>query len=190
MAINVGLLGELQVEQRLVEEGWHPVRLDTAQMAINADLFAVKQRLRVAIQVKTTKATGHSHAGFIGFGYAANHLKEGHSIFNSKESPLVADIIVGVNYSREKTRFIVLPVAFAEKLCRRWADYWYNTPLLNGGHRTVNFPLYLCLSANRGTHTKHHDQMKRNLLAFEDAWHILSEPIEKLHDSKKWIVLR
>ncbi len=33
MSRNVGLLGELQVEQRLVEMGWHPVRLDTGRMA-------------------------------------------------------------------------------------------------------------------------------------------------------------
>ena len=189
MKLNVGLLGELQVEQRLVEEGWHPVRLDTAQMAINADLFAVKRQSRVAIQVKTTNATGHSHAGFLGFGYAAGHLKDGLPIFNSKESPLVADIIVGVSYSREQTRFVVLPVALAEKLCRKWANYWYNIPLLDGKHRTVNFPLYLCLSANRGTHTEHHEKMKQNLLTFEDAWHILQEPIAKLHDPAAWDVV-
>ena len=38
----VGRLGELLVEQQLIERGWHPVRLDTAQMASNADLLAIK----------------------------------------------------------------------------------------------------------------------------------------------------
>ena len=37
----VGRLGELLVEQQLIERGWHPVRLDTAQMASNADLLAI-----------------------------------------------------------------------------------------------------------------------------------------------------
>lgn len=57
--LNVGLLGELQVNQRLVEKGWHPVRLDTAQMAVN-------HRDRVLIQVKTTLGEDHSHTGHLG----------------------------------------------------------------------------------------------------------------------------
>lgn len=189
MGLNVGLLGELQVEMRLVEEGWHPVRLDTAQMAVNADLFAVRKRDRVAIQVKTTKGTGHSHAGFLGFGYATSHLKDGTPVFNSKDSPLEADVIVGVHYVREASRFVVLPVAVAEHLCREHAKYWYNTPLLNGKVRTTNFPLYLCFTHSPGTHSKHHERMKRNLIAFENAWNVLSDPVDKLRDVKAWKVL-
>ncbi len=108
MMVNVGLLGELQVETRLVEQGWHPVRLDTAQMAVNADLFAVKGRKRVALQVKSTKGTDHSHAGFLGFGYATAHLRDGTPIFNSKDSPLEADVIVGVHYIPGASRFVVM----------------------------------------------------------------------------------
>lgn len=84
MAKNVGLLGELQVEQRLVENAWHPVRLDTAQMASNADLLAIDRRQRVAIQVKTTGASTS-----LGFGYAAAYLSGGR-VFNGKESPASA----------------------------------------------------------------------------------------------------
>jgi len=51
---KVGLLGELEVELRLAKNGWHPVRLDTNQMAANADLIAVNKMKRVSIQVKTT----------------------------------------------------------------------------------------------------------------------------------------
>ena len=40
---RIGLLGELAVEMQIVQHGWHPVRLDTAQMASNADLIAVIQ---------------------------------------------------------------------------------------------------------------------------------------------------
>ena len=189
MGLNVGLLGELQVEIRLVEEGWHPVRLDTAQMAVNADLFAVRRRDRVAIQVKTTKGEGHSHAGFLGFGYATSHLKDGTPVFNSKDSPLVADVIVGVHYIRGASRFVVLPVSVAERLCCEHAKYWYNTPLLNGGARTTNFPLYLCFAHSPGTHATHHERMKRNLLAFENAWHVLDQPTDKLHDEGAWELL-
>ena len=46
----VGRLGELLVEQQLLERGWHPVRLDTAQMASNADLLAIKEKCRVSFR--------------------------------------------------------------------------------------------------------------------------------------------
>jgi hypothetical protein len=54
--MNIGLLGQLLVEQRLVENGRHPVRLDAARMAANADLLAIKERNKVTLQVKTTAA--------------------------------------------------------------------------------------------------------------------------------------
>jgi hypothetical protein len=53
---RVGLLGELEVEMQLARNGWHPVRLDTAQMASNADLLAINREKRVSIQIKTTDA--------------------------------------------------------------------------------------------------------------------------------------
>ena len=184
---RVGLLGELQVEQRLVEHGWHPVRLDTAQMASNADLLAINRHQRVSIQVKTTNAgKQHAHSNYLGFGYATNHLRDGNKVFNSKKSPLIADLVVGVSYSQEQSRFVVLPVALAENLCVAHAKYWHNVPLKNGGIRTTNFPLYLCFTANPIAHAEHHAQMKRNLVEFENAWHLLHDPIEKLHDAQAW----
>ena len=66
---KVGLLGELEVELMLVRQGWHPVRLDTGQMASNADLLAISREHRVCIQVKTTDSDkGHSHSQWLGFG--------------------------------------------------------------------------------------------------------------------------
>lgn len=187
---RVGLLGELQVEQRLVTNGWHPVRLDTAQMASNADLLAINRHDRVSIQVKTTNAgKQHAHSHYLGFGYATGHLRDGSKVFNSKKSPLIADVVIGVSYSQERSRFVVLPVALAETLCVTHARYWYNVPLKSGGSRTTNFPLYLCFTASPAAHAEHHDQMKRNLAAFEDAWHLLHEPIAKLHDAKAWKIL-
>ncbi len=119
MVKMTGRLGELLVEQQLLERGWYPVRLDTAQMAANADIVALNRERRVSVQVKTTDATtGHSHSNSVGFGYATAYLREGKPIFNSKPSPLVADVVVGVKYDSEKSRFVVMSVAFAEKLCR------------------------------------------------------------------------
>lgn len=189
---RVGMLGELEVEMRLIEEKWHPVRLDTAQMASNADLLAVNRKHRVSIQVKTTDAhKEHSHSKWLGLGYSTGYLRENKSIFNSKNSPLIADVVIGVSYKPDKSRFIVMPVAFAETLCRFHCDYWASIPTKKGsGKRSDSFPIYLSFMDERKAHQKHHERVKRNVLKFEDAWDILLETTEKLHNPKKWPLLK
>lgn len=187
-SIRVGLLGELELELQLVRTGWHPVRLDTAQMASNADLLAVNRKQRVSIQVKTTDAAKqHSHANWLGFGYSTGYLRDGKPVFNSKASPLIADVIVGVSYKPAGTRFIILPVAVAEALCRMHCDYWYSVPTgTKAGKRSHSFPIYLCLMRARADHADHDERIRRNLARYENAWEVLSEPVDKLHSPKAW----
>lgn len=186
--MRTGLLGELVVEQQLVKQGWHPVRLDTAQMASNADLLAVNRRHRVAIQVKTTDADkDHSHNKALGFGYSTGYLRNKSSIFNSKKSPLIADIVVGVSYRTEHPRFVVMPVAFAEKLCRLHCDYWCKVPTRTETRtRSDSFPIYLAFLDRANAHVEHHERIMRNLEAYENAWYVLSEPLDKLHNDAAW----
>jgi hypothetical protein len=152
---RVGLLGELEVELQLARKGWHPIRLDTARMAPNIDLLAIKGRNRVAIQVKTTAAESHSHSDCLFFGYATGYLRKKAKIFNAKDGPLIADVIVGVSYQEKGTRFVVMPVAFAEALCCRACDYWSAVPTRKGGARSASFPIYLFFIATRRTRTDH-----------------------------------
>jgi hypothetical protein len=187
--MNVGLLGELQVEQQLVERGWHPVRLDTGRMAANADLLAINRRRRVAIQVKTTAGSGHSHSDCLAFGYANSYLTKGLPVFNAKESPLTADVVVAVHFQAHASRFVVMPVAYAEALCRLHCDYWAAVPTGIGGTRSMSFPIYLVFVGARRAHCKHHDRVKRCLAAYENAWSILEEPVERLHDPDRWRLL-
>lgn len=190
MVKMTGRLGELLVEQQLLERSWYPVRLDTAQMAANADIVALNRERRVSVQVKTTDATtGHGNSDSVGFGYATAYLREGKSIFNSKPSPLVADVVVGVRYDSGNSRFVVMPVAFAEKLCRFHCDYWYSVPTRNGGKRSSSFPIYLRFAGGGKIRAKYNEKVSRNILAFEDRWEILSEPINKLHDEGAWDLL-
>ena len=192
MVKMTGRLGELLVEQQLRERGWYPVRLDTAQMAVNADIVALNRERRVSLQVKTTdaKTTKHSHSNSVGFGYAKDYLCKGKPIFNSKPSPVVADVVVGVNYGSENSRFVVMPVVFAEKLCRFHCDYWYSAPLQTGEKRSPSFRIYLRFAASRSkVHEEHNEKVSRNILAFEDRWDILSEPVNKLHDEEAWHLL-
>ena len=189
---RVGLLGELAVEMQIVQRGWHPVRLDTAQMASNADLIAVNRQRRVSIQVKTTNAeTQHNGnvAGWLSFGYATGYLKDRKPIFNSKNSPLIADVVIAVSYHPHKTRFVIMPVAFAESLCCIHCNYWSSVPTRSGSKRSLAFPIYLPFTVTRQVHAKHFDCMQRNVLKFEDAWDVLSEDVGKLHEPKKWPLL-
>jgi hypothetical protein len=196
ISARVGLLGELEVEMQLARNGWHPVRLDTAQMASNADLLAINRKKRVSIQIKTTDAgKQQSHSLWLGFGYSTGYLRDNKPIFNSKRSPLIADVVIAVSFTPNASKFVVLPVAFAEKLCRAHAKYWSRVPAKkrdNGGklgQRSDSFPLYLCFTKSPKTNTAHHKRMLRNLHAFTDKWSVLNEPIEKLHDAKLWPLL-
>ncbi len=187
MSSTVGLVGELETELMLIRQGWHPVRLDSGQMASNADLVAISREQRVCIQVKTTDSDKqHSHSQWLGFGYSTGYLKDGRRIFNSKDSPLQADVVVAVSYRRNGSRFVVLPVACAEELCRAHCDYWHSVPTRAGSVRSHSFPIYLCFKAERTAHAAHHARMRRNLEAFEGNWSVLREPIERLHDRQAW----
>ncbi len=184
---KVGRLGELLVEQQLIERGWHPVRLDTSQMAANADLLAINRSRRISIQVKTTNAFHkHAHSDFLGFGYATAHLRDGCAVFNSKQSPLIADVVVAVHYRPQGPRFVVLPVGFAERLCQEHIKYWYNVPLKKGGRRTTNFPIYLSFDRVPSVHVGHHTRMMDQLLRFENAWQIMSESPDELRSIERW----
>jgi hypothetical protein len=190
-SIRVGRLGELEVELQLVKNGWHPVRLDTAQMASNADLLAIDKQHRTAIQVKTTDATKQGRSQWLGFGYSTAYKRDAKSIFNSKESPLIADVVIGVSYStRTPTRFVVMPVAFAEALCRYRCDYWSETPTRTETRtRSHSYPIYLCFTAKPKTHSEHHERIKRNLMAYEARWDILVQPTATLHNREAWPLL-
>lgn len=188
---EIGLLGELEVEKHLIINHWHPVRLNTSQVAANIDLLAIRDTNKVSIQIKTTNACGHSHANYMQFGNAGNHLTTGKSIFNSKDSPLKADIIIGVHYHPNKIRFVIMPVAFAEKLCQDHCKYWSKLETKKGTSRSNNMSIYLPFSTNISKrHADHDERIKRNLSNFEDNWDILLQPIEGLHNPNKWPLLK
>lgn len=185
--VRTGLLGELEVELELVRKGWHPVRLDTAQMAANADLLAVNKTQRLSIQVKTTSYDrGHSHSGRLGFGFCNKAVLDGAPIFNRKRSPLIADVIIGVSQRFSGSSFVVMPVAFAEKLCRAHCEFWYNVPRRDGERHSPQFSIYLSFTDQPQVHREHHERMQRNLKHFEGAWDVLRHPVDALHDPKLW----
>ena len=82
-----------------------------------------------------------------------------------------------------------MPVAYAEALCRCHCDYWSSVPKQKGGRRSDSFPIYLAFTAAGQAHSEHHERVKRNLGAYENAWQVLREPVERLHDPKAWRLL-
>jgi hypothetical protein len=103
---------------------------------------------------------------------------------------LVADVVAGVSYNPSASRFVVMPVAYAEALCRAHCHYWFSVPTrTEKGTRSHSFPINLNFAEKEKTHTAHHERMRRNLLPFEEKWSVLSEPIEKLHDPAAWQLL-
>lgn len=184
--MDIGLLGELATEIRLVEQGWSVQRLDTSRMAPNADLIAIKGYQRISLQTKTTGAKGHSHKDYLQFGYCTSYLESGGPFFNAKAGPIIADIVVGVAYSIAAPRFVVLPVALAELLCRRHADYWSRVPKSDGSVRSTSFPCYLNFSGTPSVHVDHHAACRRVLEKFEDNWKLLDVPTSELHNPVRW----
>ena len=102
---------------------------------------------------------------------------------------MIADIVVGVSHRPDGSRFVVMPVAYAETLCRLACDYWASIPTRKGESRSNSFPIYLTFTANRQAHGEFHERVKRNLLKYENAWQFLREPVERLHDPEGWNLL-
>lgn len=190
MKLKTGLLGELVVEQKLVEEGWHVVRLDGRQLAVNSDLLAISDQHRVSLQVKTSMGGGsHSHSDCLHLGNAGGFLRSKTPFFNSKSSPLKADIVVGVSYQPTGSSFFVMPVAYAEALCVRHSRYWSSVPKQDRNRRSDGFPIYISFiggGRERRAHTNYHAKTQRDLEAFRDRWSVLREPLSRLHDPKAW----
>ena len=192
MAKGIGQLGKHLLEKRLRKHGWRPKRIDREGEASNADIRALSldgERC-VYLKVQVSNADVKNRGGSILFGNSGNYLLgRSKSIFNSRPSPVVADIVVGVSYDFddiESSRFMVMPVAFAEKLCRFHCEYQARIPKRDGKKRDLDFLMYLRFRKARSNHLEHDEKIISSLLAFEGRWEMLSEPIDRLHDEEAW----
>ena len=192
MVKEIGQLGKSLLEKRLRKHGWRPKRIDREGEASNADIRALsldgERRVYLKAQVSDANMKG-SHRDSICFGNAGEHLRQDKSIFNSKPDSFKADIVVGASYDHhdpERSRFIVMPVAFAEKLCRFHCEYWYSLPKKDSTKRDPSFLMYLRFAGGSPKHAKHNEKIRRGLLYFKDRWEILSEQASRLHDESAW----
>jgi hypothetical protein len=188
MTQKIGLLGELLVELKLIDLGWHAVRLNARQLSVNTDLIGIKGDYRVSIQVKTTEGgKSHSHSNCLHLGNAGAYLRDGTPFFNSKIDPLTADIVVGVNYEPLGSRYFVLPVGLAEAMCVEHSRFWTSVPKRNNEKRSNQFPIYLHFAGEKRRHVDHYSRVQRTLLTYENKWDLLREPTSKLRDGEAWL---
>lgn len=185
MGKRMGPLAKPLVEKLLHEHGWETERLFESA---NADFRASRGEHRVSLKVKATNANS-SRRGSINFGNAKGYLCQDKSVFNSSLGSIKADVIVGVSYEEhdiKSSRFVIMPVGFAEKLCRFHCDYQSSLIKLDGQTRNLGFPMYLRFEKARSNHPEHDEKIISSLREFENKWEILSEPTSKLHDETAW----
>ncbi len=153
-----GKIAEVLVELELLRRGWHVERLDGASKAVNGDLIAVKERLRVVVQVKGALSSKRPS-----FGHSTGFLTKGKPFFNGGNPTVVADFLVTVCGSAEKPMFHVFEITHAERIAQSRARSWFDTPTKGGRQRSPNFPLSLHLSDDVA-------------VAAQNAWHLLETP--------------
>ena len=79
--------------------------------------------------------------------------------------------------SNTGSRYVVMPVAEAEFLCREHANYWARYPKKSGEPRSASFPIYLPFKSRRikenNPHISFFKDQQEKLLGFENRWDLL-----------------
>ena len=188
---DTALVAEIDVKRELAAEGWISVNMNTEKGNFpNVDLLAVREDVVHYIQVKasygetlTPEGKSVSHPDCLFLGRAEGWLTNKTPFFNGKPGPLMCSIVVAVHVTRERSRFVVLPVGLAEKIARTGTEEWYNVPKKNGGKRKPGFdarPRFISLPKRRAL-AKEMICMD-TLRAYENRWDVLLEEHEKLRD--------
>jgi len=157
----IGAIGERIVANELTFRGFLAVNANSGEEnSPNFDIIALKGKQRPTIQIKTSNAS--SHKGQYFFGY----YKETGDYFNTKNGPK-ADIIIAVYlYNPISYSCLILPVKDAERVCRRQASHWMNTPKKNGQKRSPSFPIFI--------HPDRSIDYGLDIKPFINAWHLIT----------------
>ena len=185
--VDIALVGEIDARRELAAEGWLTINTNTEKGNFpNVDLIAVKRFDTRTIQVKTTNAEEGSHKDCLFLGRAEAWLNFKTPFFNSKQGPIKANVVILVHARRGGSRFVVLPVALAEKIAQLSVEAWYSVPKLDGGKRSAGFDARLPFTRTKRNPTTIDLLSRDALLAFENRWDILDAPAEALNDERVW----
>ena len=187
---DIALVGEIDVRRELAAEGWLTINTNTEKGNFpNVDLIAARHDSVHRIQVKTTNGEEGSHRHCLYLGRAEGWLKNKTPFFNNKNGILKADIVVLVLALRERSRFVVLPVALAEKIARADVEEWSEVPKRDGNRRSPGFdarPGFTRLSTNAMPKAA---SIQKTLKAYENNWDMLDETSKRLSDPRAWKLL-
>lgn len=162
-----GALGENIVINELLHNGWIALNLNAAvNNSPNVDITALKNELKINIQVKTASLSQPDVR--VGHGQQDQFL-------NYKEGPL-ADFIVFIRVDSPKVyETYIVPVDIAEKEISRCYTSWFDRPKKDGTKRSHKFPshIYFSPNKNRPDESNYREKWSHYL----DAWHLLETPI-------------
>jgi hypothetical protein len=187
--IDIGLIGEIDVRRELAAEEWLTINTNTEKGNFpNVDLIAAKDQEARHIQVKSTSGDRlrNAHAHCLNFGHAQGWLEKRTPFFNGKRGILTSSIIVLVNVRRDRSRFVVLPVALAEKIARAHAEEWFDTPKRDGKRRSAGFSARPCFTRLKKDPTDLDKTLIAILHSYENRWDLLNESPEVLSNSDAW----
>ena len=184
---DVALVGEIDVRRELAAEGWLTINTNTEKGNFpNVDLIAARGDEARAIQVKTTDAEKGSHKHCLFMGRGEGWLTNRTAFFNAKPGPLAASIVILVHAKRDRSRFVVLPVALAESIARQHVEQWYVVPKRDGLQRSPGFDARIPFTRLSAEPRESERQLNEVLIRYEDRWDILELPVDELKDMNRW----
>lgn len=187
--VDLGLVGEIDVRRELAAEGWLTINTNTEKGNFpNVDLIAAKGTEARGIQVKTSDAEKGSHSHCLFMGRGQGWLSGRTAFYNSKSGPLRCSVVVLVHAQRMRSRFVVLPVALAERLARASVEDWYRVPKKDGAQRSAGFDARPQFTKLRKNPMPLEPLIQSTLLAFEDRWDVLNHSVAELEDLDVWSV--
>ncbi len=161
---NIGAIGESTVTTELLWQGWAPANLNAIiSNAPNVDILAAKDNKTIALQVKTS---GPNSKSMLRLGYSGSE-----AIFNTKNGPQ-ADFIIFVRlFGSSNYECYIVPVNEAEKVARKTAEDWLDTPMRSGLKREPNFErcIRFELNKNRPAVSNYKEKWQHYL----NAWYLL-----------------
>jgi len=137
-----GRIVERIVANELESVGYRVIDLNVGGAAGNADLLA--SRLGQSFQIQVKGAFRKRPGPWVQYGYCNPLVLSGQeSVFNKHKAFYSADIVVLVSFQTlREYDCVVLPVRVAEQAAQINVDRQFRSPLMKGGKRSPNAPIW------------------------------------------------
>lgn len=169
---QVGSIGERLCISKLIKFGWTVEDLNFAKANHpNSDLKIAKGNISLYVQVKASaKMASRGRGGDVTAGSVSPALFNGASIFNRSTKGPPCEFVVFLSEILAKPRYFVLPVDNAEKLFRRNIDFYFLSPKLNGGVKSLKGQADIFVGNGAFPHARIVPDQRAEILVFEEGW--------------------